>query len=144
MKIDHDLENSPLYVKTDSVVGSDETIGAKFFTAQGEEAGGILIHFKSAPQYRLHYCQSDSSIPILLPSATDKVWRMTLMRSPEIRIIIHCNDVVVINVLISDCDDGQWTTYWTRDVERIQFLSLDTASDFYSSQGKIETLKLYN
>ena len=136
MNIDQDLENSPLYVKTDSVVGSDEIIEVKFFTAQGAEAGGILIHFKSFPQYMLHFCKSSSNIPIVLPSATDKVWRIILTRSPEIRLIIHCNDVVVINVLISDCDDGEWTTYWTRDVERIQFLYLDTASDFYSSQGK--------
>ena len=136
--INHDLENSPLYIKTDmSTIGSDEVVWLRFTTAEGAEAGGILIHFKSSPQYTLSYCKA--SVPVELPIAVKKFWRITKIKtSSDIKLIIHCNEVLVINEMFPDCEDDTWELYWiNRDAGNMQFHSHDTASDFYSSPGNI-------
>ena len=47
--------------------------------------------------------------------------------------VITCNDKEIANVVLSEstCDDGEWTTTWNRDVEKITFLAYDTASAYY-------------
>ena len=44
--IDYDLDNFPLYIRTDSVVGSKEWVWMKFYTAQGVHSGGLVIYFR--------------------------------------------------------------------------------------------------
>ena len=44
--IDYDLDNFPLYIRTDSVVGSKEMVWMKFYTAQGVHSGGLVIYFR--------------------------------------------------------------------------------------------------
>ncbi|KAL5251349.1 hypothetical protein ACHWQZ_G016894 [Mnemiopsis leidyi] len=135
--IDHDLENSPLQIKTNSEVGSNEKVWLRFYTAQQDYAGGITLYFSSSPQYHLNYCSTSyTNFPTELPSETDKVWTITLTRSSGKKgVVIHCNDKEVLNVVLSNttCSDSRWSTYWSRDVEKIQFYIFDTASDFYRS-----------
>ena len=138
--INFDLENYPLYIKTDSVVGSDDLIWMYLYNAQGEVAGVIkLLPFQTSPEYFLRRCTRDRhNFPTTIPSATDKVWKITLTRHSGIRLVVHCNDVEVLNMVINDssCDDDYngnvWSDFWSRKVEKIYFLSADTASDFYS------------
>ena len=133
--INFDLENYPLYIKTDSVVGSDDLIWMYLYNAQGEVAGAIkLLPFQTSPEYFLRHCTLDRhNFPTALPSETDKVWKITLTRtSAEVRLVIHCNDVEVLNVLINISKCNDWRDFWSRKVEKIDFLSADTASDFYS------------
>ena len=99
-------------------------------------AGGVSLFFSSPPQYRLNYCMTSyNNFPTDLPSETDKVWTITKSKvSEEIRVIIHCNDKEVLNVVLSDttCSDSSWRDFWSRDVEKIRFhSSYDTASDYY-------------
>ena len=54
--IDFDLENTPLEIKSDSAVGSEDQIYVAFQTAQDGIAGGINIILASPPQYNLEYC----------------------------------------------------------------------------------------
>ncbi|KAL5255495.1 hypothetical protein ACHWQZ_G010913 [Mnemiopsis leidyi] len=134
--INYDLENSPLQIKTDSVVGSVELVNVWFYT-QDNGAGGVFLYFTSPPQYWLYYCStSRTNFPTVLPTETNKVWTFTLSRvSGEIRVVITCNTVEVLNVVLSSttCSDSSWSTYWSRDVEKILFNpSLDTASDYYN------------
>ena len=49
--IKYDLENSPLQIKTDSDVGSDEVVKLLFSDAGEDNAGGLLLSFSSPPQY---------------------------------------------------------------------------------------------
>ena len=138
--IDADLETSPLEIKTDSSVGSNEEVIVWFSTSEGDRAGDVILYFTSTPQYELWACTSRTNFPTELPTDTNKVWRITLTKTSGIRLVIHCNDVEVLNVLMSDstCDNNRWNKYWSRDVKKARFASSDTASDYHRLyEGKI-------
>ena len=133
--INYDLENSPLQIRTESLVGSNELVRVFFSTAGRERAGGVGLYFTFPPQYWLRYCTtSRTNFPTALPTETDKIWTVTLSRtSGTVRLIIHCNNKEVLNVVLSSttCSNNIWSSCWSRDVGKIQFYPEDTASDFY-------------
>ena len=132
--IDADLENSPLEIKTDSSLGSDERVYLDLRTSEGDSAGDVILYFTSTPQYQLRYCTtSRTNFTTGLPTGTNKVWKISLTRTSDIRLVIHCNEVEVLNVLMSDstCSSSYWSKYWSRDVGKIYFDDSDTASDYY-------------
>ncbi|XP_063690504.1 coadhesin-like [Bolinopsis microptera] len=55
---------------------------------------------------------------------------------PYIKLVVHCNDIEVLNTLISEstCGYSYWKTKWTRNVGKIAFASNDNAADFYRPQ----------
>ena len=138
-EIEFDLENSPLEIMTDSIVGGEEKVVVRFLDSLGNGAGGVSIEFKSNPGYRFRYCDTSShDISKELPSGSEKIWRVTLTRtSPDAiarRIVIHCNEVEVVNVLMSDstCLHTDWEAYSELKVKKIVFhAASDTASDYF-------------
>ena len=135
VKVNFDLETISLFIKTNSAVGTNEYVMVLFSDAQDEKAGGFYIVFEHSPRYLIGNCQLWTRFPKILPTESDKVWKITLTKSSGIRIVIHCNDAEVLNVLMSDttCNSG-WNTYWSRDVEKIEFPLEDTASEYYTSR----------
>ena len=134
VKMNYDLETLPLEIRTDSVLGSDEKVVVWFNNARGDIAGGVGVEFSSTHQYYRGYCtESWTNFPTTLPTATDKVWRVTVTRTAGIRVVIHCNDQEIINILLSDstCSYSSWSTYWSRKIAQIEFIDSDTAPDFY-------------
>ena len=135
--VNHDLENSPLQIRTDSVVGSDERVVLYLHTAEevNRNAGGVELRLTSPPRYYLRYCTSNSAdLPTDLPTETDKIWTIILSRTSDVRLTIYCNNKEVLNVLMSaaTCSDNEWSEMWSRDVGKIEFISThDTSSDFY-------------
>ena len=132
-----DLENSPLLVKTDSADGSRDDLTVWLFAAEREEVGEVNIVFSHTPQYFLTGCSREwKEFPEEVPSERIKVWRITFTRTSEIRIVIHCNNVKVLDMLLSDSTCANTYTSWDTDsvkeVKKIWFSSIDTASDFYS------------
>ena len=106
------------------------------YSVEGNTAGSIRLYLSSSPQYRMFPCTGERiDFPSDLPTATEKIWRITLTKTSEIRLVIHCNDEEVTNQLISDstCSRENWDTFWNRDVEKIEFGGQDTASDQYFS-----------
>ena len=147
VKIEWDLESTPLEIRSNSVLGTDESddeVKVAFYSAKEEYAGQVNLYFKSTLQYFLGGCTTfGTNLPVTPPSTADKVWRITLTKTagvimivPRYRVVIHCNEVEVLNILLSDatCSKGQWSTEWSRDVTKIKFLSDDTASDYYGPQ----------
>ena len=131
-----DLETTPLEIKTNSAIGSGDRVHVDFYDSDENDAGGVWIVFSSIPQYRIYWCSSSyTNFSSTLPTAVDKVWRISLTRTSDITLQIHCNDVEVVNFLLSErlCDDQylDWTRYWSKDVEKIGFDIYDTASDYY-------------
>ena len=130
-----DLETTPLEIKTDSTIGSGDKVYAWFYTSGGDYVGYVHIYFSSTPQYYISYCMSSyTNFPVSLPTEVEKVWRITLNRNSGIRLLIHCNNVVVVNILMSSstCSRSSWSTYWSRTVGKIWFYpDRDTASDYY-------------
>ena len=136
IEVDFDLETSPLEIKTDSAIGSNEELKVNFLSAQEEVAGGVSILLETAPRYRFHDCMyPEISFSAALPSETTKIWRITLTRSStEIRVTIHCNNEEVLNVVLSDSVCGyvsDWRTYWEKHVKKIKFPSSFSAADYY-------------
>ena len=139
VRIDFNLEEYSLNIKTDSTLGSDDEVYVRFLTSQGDEIGILRLYFTSTPQNNIYPCNSDwTNFPTNLPPGNDKVWRVTLTRTSGIKLVVHCNEVEVLNTLISDstCDDSRWSTQWSmsREVAKIEFYSSDKASDYYQPQ----------
>ena len=135
--IDFDLETTPLEIKTDSVAGSPDKVEINFFNQLNEYAGGVKI-FTSPPKYFLVDCSlltQGYDFPTSPTTEVNKVWRITLAKTYVTRrFVIHCNEVEVLNVLLSAnfCEGrSDWSTYWMREVTRIEFTTFDSASDFY-------------
>ena len=128
-----DLKNAIMEIRTDSELGSD--LRLLFYTSEGFMAGGFHAFFGSIPQYYLPDCYSSWTIfPSNLPVARVKIWRITLTKTSGIRLQIHCNNVEVLNILLSDttCGESDWSTYWKKDVGVVDFdTAWDTASVCY-------------
>ena len=136
MIIDFDLENNPLLIKSDSIIGSKDRVKIKFLTAQDEQAGGLTIRLLSNPVYWLWECSdSFTNFPTDFPSETDKILKIEKLSGSDYkRFVLLCNSVELLNVLLSDSNckgETNWRTYWNRNVARIQFDTADSVSDFY-------------
>ena len=135
--IDFNLEEYSLNITTDSTLRSNDDVRVWLYTSQGDSAAGLQLYFTSIPQFYIWSCsRSLTNFPTNLPPDNDKVWRVTLTRISGIRLVVHCNEEEVLNIQISDstCGDSRWSTYWSREVAKIQFHSSDTASDYYQPQ----------
>ena len=146
--INCDMEHSPLDIKTDSIEESGDTIKVLLYTApKGKSAvGGIELNFTSTVQYRISHCTSSySNFPISLPSAKDKVWRITLNKNTGIRLQIQCNEVVVLDLLLSEdtCNHRDWRD-WYRHDSWIRFSRGDNASDLYRCMPKKGNLGFFS
>ena len=140
VKIDYDLENSPLQIRTNSEIGSNKEVTVYFDDVHDNPAGGVFLYFSSSIKYGLGYCSTSwANFLTPLPSETDKVWTIT-RSSGTPTIVIHCNNKEVLNVVMSDsmCGDSYWSTFWSKEVKKIVFMSSDTASDYYRP-GKVMT-----
>ena len=147
VRIPHNLETTPLQIKTDSTAGSEEKVGVYFFTAGGYTAGSVWLYFSSPPQYLLNYCTtSRTDLPSTLPSDRNKVWVITKLPGP--RLTVQCNGVKVLDLTFSDdtCSTFRkdWSTYWTRQVEQIYFYSGDTASEEYRAATPCNILIIFH
>ena len=136
-----DLETTPLEIRTNTELRSNEEMFVWFLTADGEGAVGGLQIFLSytGPMYYIFYCSSSrTNFPSNLPTEVDKIWRITLDKTAGIRLQIHCNGVEVLNVLLSDntCGESYWGKFWSKDVDNIYFRpSFDTVSlDYRAGQ----------
>ena len=108
----------------------------EFYSANGDVAGIVTLSLTSTPQYRLALCKSLTEFPTALPTETDKIWKITLTRTSDVRFMLHCNNEEVLNLVLSDvtcsASVSSWSIYWARDVEKIRFPSGNNmASDFY-------------
>ena len=132
-----DLETTPLEIKTDSTIGSGDEVYVNFCTSGENWIGLVKISFSSTPQYYIYPCMhynSYANFSVSLPTKIEKVWRIALDRTSGIRLLIHCNNVEVVNILISD-----WSYYWSRTVGKIWIFPYDdTASDYYRA-GQLGT-----
>ena len=119
-----------------------------FYTSGRSYVGSVGIRFSSTPQYYIPYCTySYTNFPVSLPKEVKKVWRITQSRNSGIRLLIHCNNVEVLNILMSDstCSDSSWSTYWSRTVGNAWFHpSSDTASDYFRAGQSGRIVYIHN
>ena len=124
VKIYNDLENNPLQIKTNSDIGSNEEVKIRFLSAQEEWAGGISLIHTSPQQYNIWHCSYNTIFPTELPSDTERIWTLSLTRTTSVKIVIHCNDVEVLNFELSDTtctEEESWRSNWNKEIEKIEF-----------------------
>jgi len=132
-----DLNTTPLYLKTSSVLGSGEGVRVVFYDEhnQNQAAGGIYLYFDTTIEYFLRYCTSWTPLPVTPSTSQDKIWKISVTAGP--RVIVECNRVEVLNIVLdsSVCDNSYyrsiWNYYWGRGVSSIRFSSSDDATDKY-------------
>ena len=142
--MDYRLEETPLEIKTDSELGSGESLRIFFAAGNKKYAGGFRILFQSKPKYYIPGCTKKYvNFPVELPSATIKFWRMTINRTPEdVQLVIHCNEQEALNLQLSDvCTRKIWRKYWVPS-RFIRFYKADTASDMYRPYSDTSRLLL--
>ena len=133
-----DFKSFHLEIRTNSEIGSRDQV----YVSQGQQSGGLNLVFTSPPTYKLWYCRkSVTNFQIPLPDATDRIWRINITRSDhgrgagtkEVRVVIHCNDVMVVDDMINNmkCPYIHWVGPWMEEAAEIYFHSFDTASDYY-------------
>ena len=110
------------------------------YDARKNLAGSIRVKFSSTPKYTINNCmreESEENFQTSLPSESEKVWRFTLFKAPEYRLLVHCNEVEVLNFVMSNesCVRDWWSRTWGRDVAKMKFhystLYTDNASHYF-------------
>ena len=129
-----DLEGTPLHIKTDSTLGSDELVTVMLYDKESNWFSTVDVKFSSSMQYRIFTCMATYiDLPVQPPVEVEKTWKIT---KTETALTITCNDVEVLNYLFADSSNSNCVPKLGGDVvEQIQFSKWDTASDFYR-EGK--------
>lgn len=149
--------NNSLEIMTNSVVGGerDERIKVNFYSKypmspygwRTSPSGGVIINFTPSPSYNILECSpslsSKTNFTVTLPSATEKVWRITFYRytagtreeaERSTRLVIHCNNEKVANVLLDEycrVPRRDWNKAWNLRQTALISFAFDTASDYY-------------
>ena len=123
VELEWDLESIPFEFKTDG--DKEDELIVSFSSATGENAGEVTLRFEPEALYSsLGECNTMSSLPVKPPDSRKKVWGITLTRTAGVRLVIHCNEMEVLNKLLSStCSLAGWDTVWNRDVTKIRLRS---------------------
>ena len=139
---EHDLETTPLLIKTDtSIYFTPEKLEVEFLDTDGGMAGGMFVSLKKNPVYFIDICSGGyTDLPHDLPSEMEREFTVTKLPGP--RLTLQCNNQLVLNLLLTDdiCSYYGWENYWNKKVTKIRFDQDDTASDFYTGKehsGKV-------
>ena len=135
MSLDY-LSNNPIEISTDSTLGSGDFMFLGTRDAQGTYAGGVYIKFTPSVRYQFNGCTENYLLfPTNLPDATNmnKVWRITFTKDAATRLVIHCDDIEMLDITASDsvCTDPAWRSYDDRDTVKIYFGKGFKATDKY-------------
>ena len=138
VNIHWDIEGTPLQIKSDSTVGSDEEIRVNMYDEDSSFIGGVLVKFSSTMQYWIGYCTSGyTDLPVQPPVEVDKIWTTT---KTENALNITCNNDEVLNYLFAVSSTSTCVTKLSGDVvEQINFEDSDIASEFYRAKPGILT-----
>jgi len=140
----HDLETTPLQIKTDSAVGSEEKVTVWFYTADDGYplySGAISLKFTDPPKYYIGWCSEDwTTFPVDLPA--EQIWTIT---ETATTVNIACNEVDLVTYTFSDSSRSACVPTWSRDIVNIWFRSGDTASDeFRAKPGMLSSTRKAN
>ena len=135
-------DSETINITTNSTAGSNEKVNVYFYDRDGSGAGSVFFGFYTQSKYWLNGCKGSwIPFPNTLPTETNKTWTIAYNYT-EMRVVYYCNEVQVLNVVISDSvckTDINWRNSWGRKPTQIKFHSGDTASDSYcisSNKGK--------
>ena len=135
MYINYDIEDSPLQIMTDSVVGSEDLLRVGFYTQDDTYCGDIYVKFTDPPQYWIGYCTSNSWVTFTAPEEQVRTWTITKTKTS---VVLACNGVEIVNYLFSESTRDDRVSHWSTDATTMKFRStgdgIDTASDEYRAK----------
>ena len=143
--LEHDLENTPLLIKTNTDTGlvSSEKIWIKLFDSTDVEIGEIVIYLRQNPYYRIGNCMRDKEEMRSLPSEINKEW--AIQKQPGPKLTVECNEKMVLKILMSSstCSVNVWESNWDKRVSKILFGDDDDASDYFESTALAGNVQFY-
>ena len=126
-----DLMTTPLEIKTDSAIGSNDLMYVRLLDAETKTAMIVQIRFEEPIKYQLVHCMASKQPLSNVPTEQDKVWK--IIRTLD-RVKIECNGVVLTDFNIASCtDDSKW--FYERKIAKVTFGLDDTASDVFRKTG---------
>jgi len=135
VRYSHDLETTPLQIKTDSADGNGEEISVWFYTADIEYNGVIWLKFSDPPVYHIGSCSVGYTnlFPVDLPAEQTKIWTIT---ETATTLKIECNEKEVLTYTFSDSTrTTECVPQWSRDTAGLSFhQNEDTASDMFRAK----------
>nr|AFK75453.1 putative secretory peptide-43 [Pleurobrachia bachei] len=145
VKIPWDLEGTPLQIKTNSTLDSEQVIRVGMYDKNGTGLGAVVVKFSYTMFYYIGYCTENwKFLPVEPPVEVDKIW--TLIKT-ETALIITCNGVEVLNYVFAHSSMEGCVGKEGDVVEQISFMDSwagqDTASDFYRPSVVVNTF-MYN
>ena len=134
----HDLETTPLQIKTDSAAGSENQFTVFFYTAEEEDSGVVYVRLDDPPQYDIGGCIQSSwtDFPVALPAEQTKIW--TIVETAT-SVKVFCNEVDVVTYTFSDSSIDECVPTWSKETAKIKFATYDTASDQFRAAGIISS-----
>ena len=130
-RINHDWSSGPIYFKTNSADGSDGNIDIIIYNEQD----GLVENFEyrfSERTFMLYSCMTEfDDLHTNPPNAVEKEWEIARLPGP--RVTIHCNNVKVVDLLMSasSCDKNIWSSSYNEEMTKFRFCTCDTASYSY-------------
>ena len=106
VKIPWNPDTQNITVTTDSTVGSNEEVDVWLYDQDGNRAGGVYIYFYTQIQFYLGGWTANTSFPDTIPTEKQKTW-IIRYDSTEQSVLIHCNEVEVLNVLLTIVTGGK-------------------------------------
>ena len=130
-------------VMTRAAEGDPEHLHVIFKDDKGQSAGSLEIVLKESSTYHFGQCSGFREyFPSVVPTGMEKTWSIQkTIVNEDIRVQLRCNDVQVLDVVLSDtvCNNGEmgdtWKSYWEKEIVVINFPNEDTASTSYKIIG---------
>lgn len=141
-----DPDSQDIMIRTDSALGGgNPLIRVDFLNYANTLGGRVMVEFTPTPSYEIGgNCIGNKQFPVSLPTEINKIWRISFSHE-DLRMRIVCNDVEVVNVVLSDsfCDDladkSVWRSNWETEKSKpakFKFaVNYNTASDEYCLRG---------
>ena len=104
VKIPWNPDTQNITVTTNSTVGSNEEVDVWFYDQDSNRAGGVYIYFYTQIKYYQEWYTGNTPFPTL-PTEKQKTWIIRYDYTEQ-SVLIHCNEVEVLNVLITRVTGG--------------------------------------
>ena len=109
---EYDWENEPLYLKTESSIGSNDEIFFEVAEQRYASFARVVVRMSRNSIYYVQWCQNDTPLKNM-PEAPDNVRVWKFIKHGFEGISIECNGVEVADLKFSEaraeCSSSQWT-----------------------------------
>ncbi|KAL5261524.1 hypothetical protein ACHWQZ_G007290 [Mnemiopsis leidyi] len=126
LNIDISLDATPVQIRTDSTIGSDDIMWVRFVQESTDNGPGVKIFFSDPPVYNLGYCTELTEFSMSAESR-----RFWTIRKENGKIKLECNGEVIFDIEYATSTTDDCKNMWSLEFGQMKFQEGDTASDSY-------------